>query len=275
MNQRTEASPATEPAKRSFAISDGLIRWLIVTTCATLFLVNENYFTPSLLRHVTIPQREITHPSAVAYGVTTRLAVGEYYDQTAERALSDDYLLALAIYLIFFIAGPTFLFFAWRSYGTAVREGPPGNAAGRPKVFLPFLVGGILTLAVALPAIPKAVIPDSFFDNLQKMKVMEEHRDAITRDLLELVYDAYQYSVLPRALGGGENSFEGYTIASGSPWGTGNRNAQFALQALTRTTAAFRAQSKVYPSLALILLTDSSGRVRLPLNEGKERDHER
>ena len=270
MNQRTE-EPLGGTPKRSFAFSEGFIRWIIVMACATLFLVNENHFMPSFLRHVTIPQRELTHPSAVAYSVTTSEAVRENYDQAVNRASSAEYLTALSIYMVFFIIGPTLLFFAWRSYETLARKDPPGGAAERRRPFLAFLVGGILTLTVALPAIPKAIIPNSFFDNLQKLETVEEHRDMINRDLLELVYDAYQYSVLPRALGGGGGSFEGYSIRTDSHWGTGNRNAEFAVQALTRTTATFSA-SPAYPAITFTLELDSTGRVNLPLNN--ERDHE-
>lgn len=270
MNQRTEARMAETP-KQSFAFSDAFIRWIVVMTCATLFLVNENHFMPTFLQHVTIPQRELTHPSAIAYGVTTSEAVREYYDQAVNRASSTEYLTALSIYLIFFIIGPTLLFFAWRSYQTSSRGDPRDGASGQRGLFLAFLVGGILTFTVALPAIPKAIIPNSFFDNLQKLETLDEHRDVIERDLLELAYDAYQYSVLPRGLGGGGGSFEGYSIKPASRWGTGNRNAGFSIQALTRTKATFRA-GPAYPSGPITVECDSSGRVNLPLND--ERDHE-
>ncbi len=252
--------------KQTFAFHESFVRWLVVLTCATLFLVNENHFLPSFLRSAAIPQREITHPSSVAYSVTVRQTLSEYYDQVLGRSYATERLTALAIYLVFFIMGPTLLFFAWRAYATA----GPGE---RRRPLLPFLVGGTLTLAVAIPAIPKSVIPNAYFTNQQRMEDRDSHRDEIYRDLLELAADAYQYYALPETMGGGGNSYAGYTIRPESRW-RNTRLAEFTVESATRTTATFRAKSRAYSALYITLDADSAGRVKLLLNGRQEKERE-
>jgi hypothetical protein len=74
-------------------------------------------------------------------------------------------------------------------------------------------------------------------------------------------------------MGGGGNSYEGYTIPSGSHWKR-TLLAEFTLEEATRATAIFRARSGVYAALFITLEADSTGRTQFLLSGRQEKDRE-
>ena len=53
------------------------------------------------------------------------------------------------------------------------------------------------------------------------------NKDAIINDFSTLTSDIYAYKIRPASMGGGNGSYEGYTINANGPWGTENPNAMY------------------------------------------------
>lgn len=70
------------------------------------------------------------------------------------------------------------------------------------------------------------------------------NKDAIIADLTSLGADAYQFKVLPQAMGGGNGTYEGYRIAPNGAWGSANPNATYSVTTQTASELVLTATSK-------------------------------
>jgi len=143
--------------------------------------------------------------------------------------------------LIVFVIGPTLFFFGIKSRAVE-------RAAGKElSVFrwstLQVVLGGMVTLGLALISIPTAIIQREVSSNLHKAQTEAENRDAILYEMNSIALKLYEYRVLPKELGGGSGSFAGFTL--GKDLST-TSDAQYTLE-LQDTLAIAKATSVKYP----------------------------
>ena len=105
--------------------------------------------------------------------------------------------------LLGFVAGPTLLLFSWRS--TKLRTAGRFRKTG-------LLLGGMLTYALALPAIPAAVLQWKNFEAMEQAQALGEARDEVIFGIQLILRDARQFKTLPASEEGGNGTFTGYAL---------------------------------------------------------------
>jgi hypothetical protein len=123
-----------------------------------------------------------------------------------------------------------------------------------------FVVGGFLVLVVLIPSIPQSVKAYRVYQNLQKSQAIQSHKDDLLGSCVTMVnFDAYQYKILPRELGGGGNSYEGYRITAGTFREDISQKASVILEEISPSKVTVRVDSKLYPGASIENTLDSTG----------------
>lgn len=170
-----------------------------------------------------------------------------------ESAPIDDQVRALGPLLITLVLCPTIFFLEWRRRRLA--EAPHLQQAPLSISGSLYALCGMVTVVVAV-----AVGPIAYFGEKSRVEVRHAHavqsnRDLMINELNILAVDAAQYYILPKRLGGGGQSFEGYSVSEN------HAKSEEALYTVTvvRQTATFHATSATYASCSIDVSVDSLG----------------
>lgn len=149
--------------------------------------------------------------------------------------------------LLGIIVGPTLLLFSWR----AARVHP-----GKPHSKLGFLIGGMLTYAIALPAVPTALMQWSNYESMQSAQAQGEGRDEVIFAVQLVLRDAKQYRILPASEGGGNGTFGGYTMPVGL---SGNRFGNYEVLSRSDSVLVIKGVPTLNPRSATIATLTTGG----------------
>ncbi len=189
--------------------SRDFIRLLVALTGATLvlvFLYEHQIFKTSQ----QLWPRMYLYPWVVAGGQTIANGLAEFSGRAPELVGLSDRLAGLLGLLFGMVIGPTLFFFGWyyRRKDRASNAATP-TLKGASVIYV---IGGILTFSVAIPAIPIAYVQRSVSSDLRAAQAIQSNKDAMINEVNAIAFNAYQYRILPQKLGGGNGSYIGYTV---------------------------------------------------------------
>jgi hypothetical protein len=168
----------------------------------------------------------------------------------------EDKFRALGPVLISMVLCPTVFFLEWRrrklTRATPLQRSPlrMSNAF--------YALCGLVVVLVAVAVGPIAYFGESARANTRHAQAIQSNRDGIVNELNELAVDAAQYNILPRQLGGGERSFEGFSVPE-----TKKKTDEASYSMIvTKSKVSLRATSARYPSCIVQVNVDSLGHMR-------------
>lgn len=88
----------------------------------------------------------------------------------------------------------------------------------------------------------------------------QANKDGVTSSLINLSANAYQYRIRPSTMGGGSNSYAGYTVPSKM---VSDDNGAYALSSATAIQIVFTGTSSINGSWVATCTVDSTGRTTL------------
>lgn len=88
----------------------------------------------------------------------------------------------------------------------------------------------------------------------------QANKDGVTSSLVNLSANAYQYRIRPTTMGGGGNSYAGYTVPSKM---VSDDNGAYALSSATAVQIVFTGTSSINGSWVATCTVDSTGRTVL------------
>jgi hypothetical protein len=158
---------------------------------------------------------------------------------------------ALVPVLVGMVLCPTIFFLGWRRRrlaGLSREERPPLKISG-------YTFCGLVTIFVVVAVVPIAYFGERSRATLYHAQAVQENRDFMINELNELAVNAAQYFILPKSLGGGGRSFEGYSIP---PKSEKSEEASYKVTG-GKNVAAFHATSAKYASCTIDVKVDSAG----------------
>ncbi len=157
---------------------------------------------------VTLSQT-VLYPWVLAGGHTIENGLLAFSGKLPQVPRVEDQARILAAFFISMIFCPTSFLFEWRRRklsGKASKERGPLNSSS-----VLYALTGALTLYIGVSILPIAYISKSSFDSLRHAQAVQSNRDAMINEINILDMRLEEYFILPRRLGGGDGSFEGFT----------------------------------------------------------------
>lgn len=241
------------PAQRDAEFSPGFLRWMVTLTAATLILV----FWSERISTSFGPERWIAlQPWTTAAGIIIQQGLEEF----SGKSIDEGTLAAARIMILFgvlagFVIGPTLLLFAWRRFLTE----QPAERRQLRLTTLAFFFGGILTLPIAIPAIPIAIIQPQIAQSMRSAQAVGEAKDAMLHDLNLIAFDAQQFRARPFTVGGGGGSFFGYNIPLRL---ADTDNGTYLTIEVSEESVVFKGISKHYPASNITVMLGADGNLR-------------
>jgi hypothetical protein len=159
----------------------------------------------------------------------------------------------LMVVLIGMVVCPTVFLLEWRQRrlkDDTAKKRPPLKISG-----MLYLVCGWVTIVSGVGLVPVAYISETTRADLRHRQAIQENRDAMVNELNFLCVDAAQHYILPKELGGGGRTFEGYSIP-----GKFAKTGEGAYTVTTSKNAAlFRGVSLRLPLCVINVQADSMG----------------
>ena len=186
---------------------------------------------------------------------TIENGIRAFSGRVPEPPLIDDRAKALGTLLISMVLCPTVFFLEWRRrrLATVKLQRPPLGMSGNL-----YALCGLVTLFVALAVGPITYFTETAWANTRHAQAVQSNRDMIINQLVLLAFDAAQYHVLPRQLGGGERSFEGFSVPETN---AKTEEASYTVTS-TKNFVTFRATSAKFVSCVVQVNVDSLGHMR-------------
>jgi hypothetical protein len=226
----------TEPEQDEF--SANFLRWLLAMTIVTLALV----FAPTYF----------ALPWVLAGGIIIQSGLAEFSGKVFSLSANQLYGILLSL-LVFFVIGPTLLLLSWR----ASLQSQSGKVFGLRGIL--FMLGGIMTFAVALPAIPLSVKQTQVMLSMRAAQNRVEAKDAMIQDLGFISFHAREFKARPFADGGGSGSYFGYNIP---PRLSDTDHGGYLTMEVGEDQLVVKGISKQYPASSIIAIIDENGTVK-------------
>lgn len=172
-----------------------------------------------MMAHYKVPQempREVfsfqfsNFPWLSATRQTIGSGLSEFSGRVAESASTTDRLLTLLSLIVMYVVGPTLFFFRWRERRLERME----SITSRRTPTLSLMMGAVALLYVVVPIIPASIIQPIAFQNLKQSQATQSSRDELINSLNAIAVNARQYRILPKQLGGGEGTYNGYVLSN-------------------------------------------------------------
>jgi hypothetical protein len=161
----------------------------------------------------------------------------------------------LMLVLISMVFCPTLFLLEWRRRrlkdDTTVKR-PPLKISG-----ILYLLCGWVTIVSGVGLIPVTYISEATRAELRHRQAIQENRDEMINELNFLCVAAAQHYILPKALGGGGRTFEGYSIPEKF---VRTEEAAYTVTD-SKNAASFRGVSLRFPSCAINVQADSMGQM--------------
>ncbi len=254
MSQRTDSAE----------FAPGFIWQISLLTIAALCVVVASH--SDFAWHLTGGTLPITlYPWVYGGGRTIANGLRAFSGQIPEPLPAGLRAAALVLVLITMVLCPTLFFLEWRR-----RRLTKTLSSERPLLRISsvlYAFCGMITMVAGIGLGPAAYFSEKARADLRHAQAIQSNRDAMINQLNMLALDATQYRILPRQLGGGGRSFEGYSITEKMA------KTDEALFMVTgrRNVAEFRGTSAKYPSCAIEVRVDSLGHMREWIYEGEFR----
>jgi hypothetical protein len=159
----------------------------------------------------------------------------------------------LMLVLISMVFCPTLFLLEWRRRrlkdDTTVKR-PPLRVSG-----ILYLLSGWVTIVSGVGLLPVAYFSEVTRADLRHRQAIQENRDEMINELNFLCVAAAQHYILPKALGGGGRTFEGYSIPEKF---VRTEEAAYTVTD-SKNAASFRGVSLRFPSCAINVQADSMG----------------
>ncbi len=251
MSQKTD-QPAAEPQSE---LSNAYLGSLATASAIVLVLV---FWGSSLLPNPLVALHVETqgslpwlYPWILGAGVTIANGLTEFSGHTPELVPIAFYSGTLMSLLLSGVLGPTV---------TLLLMGRKVPAIGRGIYFFCLIVTATITIAV---------VPTGYSSYLTRLSLRESldvssNRDQMINEISVIAWKTHEYQILPRRLGGGEGSLEGYTL----PTSLGvSDDATYVLQKRAPGTqirnapivATIHAASRKYPDTGIEVSLGSRG----------------
>ena len=223
MDQTTE--------KRQSEFSPLFLRWLVTLTIMTLILA-------FLLNFSRITETKVTLlPWMTAGGLVIQQGLAMFSGGAPAVLSMTEKIGTLLGLLAAFVIGPTMLFFSWRRLVTE-----PGKSVLRPAN-IAFLLGGSITSFYIFTALTVSIIHPQVASSMRSAQALGENRDKAIQGLTHVSFEAYQYRILPKRMGGGDGSYVGYQVSDNL---RKNSDAEFLPSEQTDSTITLSGASLLY-----------------------------
>lgn len=252
MSQRTDSAE----------FAPGFIWQISLLTIAVLCVVVASH--RDFTWHLTGGTLPITpYPWVYGGGRTIANGLRAFSGQVPEPLPAGLRAAALVLVLINMVLCPTLFFLEWRRRELTKTLSLEHPLLRISSVF--YALCGMITIAAGVGLGPAAYFSEKARADLRHAQAIQSNRDAMINQLNMLALDATQYRILPRQLGGGGRSFEGYSIPEKSA------KTEEALYTVTarNNAAEFRATSAKYPLCAIEVRVDSLGQMGRWMYEGE------
>ena len=238
MNQKTDSTSG-------FAGIDRAV--LLVLTAAVLALV---FFSEAPQQRFGIDRGfQLTlYPWVTAAGITVEGGLDVFSGMPVTPPTDAQRASMLIGLLLGFVVGPTLLLFSWR--GTKLQTTGRFRRAG-------LLLGGMLTYALVLPAVPTAILHWKNYEAMEEARAQGEARDEVIFGIQLILRDARQFKTLPASEEGGNGTFRGYALPVAL---SGNQFGNYEVETLSDSVLVIKGIPITNPSAATVatLKTDGS-----------------
>ncbi len=203
---------------------------------------------------VTLSQT-LLYPWVLAGGHTIENGLLAFSGKPPQVPRVENQARILAAFFISMIFCPTFFLLEWRRRKLSGKA-PPERGPLKSSTVL-YALTGALTLYLAGAILPIAYSSMSSFESLRHAQAVQSNRDAMINEINMLDMRLEEYFILPKRLGGGEGSFEGFTPSQELA------TTQDATYLVTgkKSEADIRATSILYPTCWIEVKVDTARRM--------------
>lgn len=250
MNQKTEPA-MTATGEQEF--SPSFLRWLAALTIATLTfvfaterigLLKSNQELDSLHRN--------SLPWVTAGGIVIHQGLSMFSGKDPQPATNEQRLWMVIILLMGSVVGPTLLLVSWRALTIQPLKSPLSLAN------IGFFFGIIVTSFFFLSTLIVSIVHPQVAESMRKAQALGDHRDQMIADLSHIAFEAIQYRILRRSLGGGAGSYKGYEI---SPRLKKTSEGEYNQIETKDTTMVILGSSTLYPGSAIKAVYGRNGKL--------------
>jgi hypothetical protein len=161
---------------------------------------------------VTLSQT-ILYPWVLAGGHTIENGLLAFSGKPPQAPKVQARARTLASFFVSMILCPTFFLLEWRRRKISGKTSTERRPLRSSSVL--YALTGALTLYVGGVMLPIAYVSQSSFDSLRHAQAVQSNRDAIINEMNMLDMSLEEYFILPKRLGGGDGTFEGFARSRG------------------------------------------------------------
>lgn len=253
MSQKTEPTAADSTTE----LSNRYLASLVVGSAFVLLLV---FSGPWLLRnplaafHIQgtgpVP---LLYPWILAAGQTIANGLSEFSGSSLEPVNNSVFIASFLSVLFVGIVAPTLTLLLMGQHKSSVVRG----------LYLVFL---IITVTLAITVLPTGYIAYSVRLSLREAQAVQTSRDYIINDINGIAWRTREYQILPKVLGGGEGTLDGYSLPASF---TETEDATYVLSRGSQhadarsgpLAATIHASSKKYPGSGVEVGVSADGRL--------------
>ena len=149
-------------------------------------------------------------PYIMAAGNIISQGLQEFSQATSEPLDDDARTISLAGLIVFYVSFPTILLLLWRE---REKERSAGKQPTRERVsYVLLMVTGIFVGLMCVGTIGSSVAQRMVFQSLQSAQAVQKNKDQLINTINEVMWRLRQHRALPASLGGGEGSYDGFTL---------------------------------------------------------------
>jgi hypothetical protein len=180
----------------------------LLTIIAIVFVMfSQKTWEKERLVTVTLSQT-ILYPWVLAGGHTIENGILAFSGKPPQAPKVQDRARVLASMFISMIFCPTLFLLEWRRRKLAA--GSRAEQAQLRSSSVLYALTGALTLYVGAAILPISYMTKSSFGDLRFWQAVQSNRDAMINEMNMLDMKLEEYYILPKRLGGGDGSFEGF-----------------------------------------------------------------
>ena len=228
---------------------------LVSFVALALVLFSDKLLNPDQRHPVVEMPRIVVYPWIIAGGHTIQNGLLAFSGKPAEAVNGKDQVGALAALIVVMVLLPTLFLLQWRRKTLAVKPSIHTTSWSLSRVF--YYVCGVLVIYLSVGALPIAVYGEVMRNRMRNAQAVQSSRDAIVNELNFIGFDLFQYYVLPKAVGGGDRSFDGCVLHDNT---SKSADATYVVTP-TGQTVSIHAQSVRYPASWINVSIDSLGRM--------------
>jgi len=162
--------------------------------------------------------------------------------------------LTLGTALLTFVVGPTLHLLGWRRRAEERREGrDPERLRGAT---IAMTIGALINMAAGIGVFPLAVTEHRMVRQTENASSVQRERDHIIADIRSISTRVAEYYIIPKRLGGGGGTLDGFEIPEGL---RSTETAAYALERVNPMVLQLTARSRRYADGIITAQIDTSG----------------